>query len=146
MREPGSWPTHAYIPGQTPRHPDGCFDALRNTARPGSTVAELADCAAFRTGLRYIDAGFYWEAHELLEPVWMALPKAGADRRLVQGLIQLANGFLKLRMDRANAALRLARIARDLIPDPEAGMLMTIDLNEMHRRIDSLEEAASCAL
>ena len=41
----------------------------------------------------------------------MVLPPASAERHLLQGLIQLANGGLKARMGRENAARRIAALA-----------------------------------
>ena len=40
----------------------------------------------------------------------MVLPPASAERHLLQGLIQLANGGLKARMGRENAARRIAAL------------------------------------
>ena len=100
-------PAYAYVPGQTPRHAEGGFDPLRATARVGMSVDQLAQCMAWRTGLTYLEAGFFWEAHELMEPVWMALPHDSAERDLVQMMIQLANASLKARMGRPSAVLRL---------------------------------------
>ena len=140
---PDDQPTHAYVPGLTPRHPEGTFDSIRGTAKLGMSTQDLAQCAAFRIGLRYIEEGFFWEAHELLEPVWMALPEPSPERRLVQGLIQIANGFLKRRMGRPKAARRLAAIARELVPTPVPAVLMEVDCTDVHRRIDSLEADAN---
>lgn len=130
-------PTHAYVPGRTDRHPEGCFDTIRDTARPGMSPEDLAGCAAFQIGLTYLEAGYDWEAHELLEPVWMALPEGSVDRRWVQALIQLANAQLKLKMDKPKAARRLCNIVRDLLP--EAGVVMGVDVAQMVRRLESLE-------
>ena len=107
-------PLHAYVPGQTPRHRDGAFDALRATARKGMTPAELAECAAFVSGLLYVEDGYYWEAHEVLEPVWMLLPEGSADRFAVQAVIQIANARLKARMGRPGAVYRLCDMAEEL--------------------------------
>ncbi|MGB3409054.1 MAG: DUF309 domain-containing protein [Jannaschia sp.] len=93
-------PPHAYVPGQTPRHPEGLFDPIR---------ADLA--LAWETGLTYLSGGFYWEAHEVLEPVWMAQPPNAPERALTQGLIQLANAALKQRMGQPRATARLRKIA-----------------------------------
>ncbi|WP_322864911.1 DUF309 domain-containing protein [Aquicoccus sp. G2-2] len=65
-------PPYAYVPGATPRHAEGMFDALCDTAR--GDPAELARTPAWRGGLDWCDAGYFWEAHELWEAVWMALP------------------------------------------------------------------------
>lgn len=106
------FPPFAHVPGANARHPEGTFAALRATARPGMTESELAACPAFRAGLAYLHAGFPWEAHEVLEPVWMALPE-GPARQMVQALIQLANARLKERMGRPRAAARLRAQAAD---------------------------------
>jgi len=143
---PAIWPSHAYVPGKTARHAEDAFDPLRATAQPGMTAMQLSDCAAFRTGLRYLEAAFYWEAHELLEPVWMALPDPGVERRFVQALIQIANGFLKIRMERPKAAARLVGIAVDLLPEAGQGAVMGIDPGDVRRMVDSLQACVSDAL
>lgn len=140
------WPAYAYVPGQTPRHPEHLFAAIRDTAVPGLSISQLAECQAFKVGLCYLDAGFYWEAHEVLEPVWMVLPVDGVERKFVQGLIQLANGLLKLEMDRPKASLRLVKIARSLVPSTKDGAIMAVDIAKTHLMIDSLEAAANDAL
>jgi hypothetical protein len=103
-------PPYAYLPGVTPRHTDGIFDGLRDTAigRP----EELALSPAWRVGLEWCAAGYFWEAHELWEVVWMALPLNSPQRRMVQGMIQLANAGLKARMGRVRAVARLKAMAR----------------------------------
>lgn len=109
------YPEYAYLPGRTPRHPEGWFDAIRDTVRPGLSVPELAQTSAWHAELAYLEQGFFWEAHEVLEPVWMALPQGSAERELVQALIQLANACLKREMGRPRAVLRLcAMVARHL--------------------------------
>lgn len=148
-------PRYAYIPGQTARHPDDAFDAIRKTAVHGQGVDQLARCEAFRAGLYYFDQGYFWEAHEVLEPVWLALPEDSVERQFVQGLIQLANGRLKLRMGRLKAALRLVGQARGLLlarETEQAGVskvpltLMTLNVQDVHRWIDELESEIILAL
>jgi len=106
-------PSYAYIPGQTPRHPDGAFDVLRDSVALGMSEAELAASEAMQAGLRFLNDGFYWESHEVLEPVWMVCAPQSAERSMVQSLIQLANARLKIQMNRINAALRLTSIATE---------------------------------
>ncbi|WP_341861297.1 DUF309 domain-containing protein [Gymnodinialimonas sp. 57CJ19] len=131
-------PTHAYVPGKTPRHPEGCFDPIRDTARPGMTEQELAESAAFQTGVAYLEHGYFWEAHELLEPVWMVLPEGSDARLMVQALIQLANAHLKQKMDRPKAALRLCDIVHALLGQTDGGAIMTFDVAALLARVDSL--------
>ncbi len=83
----------------------------------------------------------------MLEPVWMHLPDGGEERLFVQGLIQLANGRLKLRMGRPKAAQRLVAKARALVPvDGQESIIMTIKVCEVHAWIDALETDAYLAL
>lgn len=140
------WPAHAYVPAKTKRHAEGLFDAVRDTAHAELTPDQLAQCDAFHHGLLYQQAGYFWEAHEVLEPVWMVLPDPSVERRFVQGLIQIANGYLKIEMQRPKAALRLAKIARDLIPANRKGNVMGVELNKTHELIDSLDHLAIDAL
>ncbi len=139
-------PTHAYIPGKNERHPEDAFDAIRNTVVQGHSAEQLAQSDAFKVGLQYLDAGFYWEAHEVLEPVWVVLPEGSEEKRFVQAIIQLANGCLKLRMDKPKAALRLTGLARGLMPIDAPEKIMTLNVADVHARIDKLESDVLFAL
>ena len=99
-------PPYAYIPGQTPRHDDALFAGLT-----ASVTGDLTQTLAWRAGLQYLDTGFFWEAPEALEPVWLATAPNSAERHLVQGLIQFANASLKQEMQRPRAVLRLCDMA-----------------------------------
>lgn len=114
-------PPHAYIPGRTTRHPDGAFETLRATARPGMTEDALAASPAMQAGLHFLHAGFAWEAHEVLEPVWNACPPNSPSRHMAQALIQLANARLKDRMDQPRAAARLRKIAARHLAEARLG-------------------------
>ena len=102
-------PAYAYLPGKTPRHPEDRFD------RFAFDRADLAGSERWQLALACLREGYFWEAHEWLEPVWMDLPEDAPERALVQGLIQLANAGLKRRMGRAGAVARLEIMARDLL-------------------------------
>lgn len=114
-------PDHAYVPGMNARHPEGMFDAIRATARQDMPVGMLLRCDAFHIGIEYVAKGYYWEAHEVLEAVWLALPANSLERFGVQGIIQLANAHLKMRMKRPKAARRLCDIAENLLNKADEG-------------------------
>lgn len=139
-------PSHAYIPGKNSRHPDDAFESIRQTAIPDQDADQLAQSDAFKAGLCFLNAGYYWEAHEVLEPVWMALPDDSVERRFVQGLIQLANGRLKLLMERPKAASRLVDHARSLIATNPSLTIMTLKVAEVHSWIDQLEVEVNLVL
>lgn len=101
-------PPYAYVPGQTPRHDAALFAPLTVSMKGDLTLT-----LAWRAGLHYLENGFFWEAHEALEPVWMATAPNSAERHLVQGLIQFANASLKAVMQRPRAVRRLCDIAEE---------------------------------
>lgn len=103
-------PPHVYIPGQTERHPEDWFDPIKASVGAGMRATDLEQTEAFRAGLAYLDAGYFWECHEVLEAVWMETPEGSAEREMVQAIIQLANARLKLLMNRPNAAWRLCNM------------------------------------
>ncbi len=75
-----------------------------------------ANDAALRYGLALNDAGFFWEAHEVLEAVWKAAPQGGRDRILLRACIQVANANLKRKLNKANAMRKLLNeVLADLI-------------------------------
>lgn len=118
---PTARPPHAYVPGRTARHPEGAFAALTAGLHPGLSVAQLRAAPAWAAGRAWLAQGFYWEAHELLEPVWMSLPPNSRERHLVAALIQIANARLKLEMGRAHAAVRICARARESLARAEVG-------------------------
>lgn len=106
-------PPHAYVPGQTPRHPEDLFDALKEGIET-TPSNKLIESNAWCAGLRFIQEGYFWEAHEVLEAVWMACPPNSAEKLMVQAVIQIANAKLKKKMGRTSAAERLHQQAKQL--------------------------------
>ena len=104
-------PPHAYVPGQTARHPEAWFDDIKATV--GTSPDRLWATPAFQTGLAYLGAGYFWECHEVLEAIWLSTVHPSAEREMVQALIQLANARLKLQMQRPRAARRLCAMVQD---------------------------------
>lgn len=103
-------PPYAYVPGANARHPEGWFDPIKQSVTPDIIAGDLYQTAAWEAGLAYLDAGFFWECHEVLEAVWLHTDDGTAERDMVQAIIQLANARLKLRMERPQAAGRLCNI------------------------------------
>ena len=139
-------PEHAYVPGQTPRHTEGRFAPICATARQHMSPAQLAQSEAFCTGLYYFRSGYFWEAHELFEPVWMALEEGSDDRRFLQALIQLANAQLKIKMQRPKAAKRLCMMVRDLLTTLTATRLMGQEISQIVEYLEAVESHAYGAL
>ena len=51
------------------------------------------DDRAFDRGLDLFNRAHFFDAHEVLEDVWRALPRTSAAKRHLQGLVQLAVAF-----------------------------------------------------
>ena len=106
-------PSHAYVPGRTARHPEGMFDALK-AGLADVAPADLCGTQAWICGVTFLREGYYWEAHEVLEAVWLACPPNAPERLMVQAVIQYANALLKRRMDQPRAMARLFALSDDL--------------------------------
>ncbi len=79
--------------------------------------AEWAQNGAYVYGFALMRGGYFWEAHEVWEPVWLACPPNGRARLLLRALIQTANAHLKREMNRPRAVVRLVQEARDVLVD-----------------------------
>ena len=110
-------PDWAYVPGVTPRHPEGWFSDLKDSFRTHTPLETFGDTLLFRVGLYYLDHGYFWECHEVVEPLWLAAPARSAERIFFQLIIQVANAGLKRKMGRMNAYSRLVGMAETLASD-----------------------------
>ena len=133
MIDVDAWPlpTAAYRPGLNARPSDESpLYAIATMAPAITEPGAWHDNAPYLFGFRLYAHGYFWEAHEMWEPVWMRARPNSRERALLQGLIQLANAGLKIALDRPAAARRLARLAAAHFADASAGtlaMLMGID-------------------
>jgi len=101
-------PRWAYVPGET-EEADADYETLAQAKLlvPSRFRGYVpARHPALRYGIALNDAGYFWEAQEILEAVWAAAPQGGRERILLRACIQIANGNLRLRMKKPNAAAR----------------------------------------
>ena len=99
-------PGWAHVPGETT---EADHDALwRAKALVPSRFCDFVPARhpALRYGIALNDAGYFWEAQEVLEAVWAAAPQGGRERTVLRALIQVANANLKLRTQKPRAAAR----------------------------------------
>ena len=136
-------PSHAYVPGENDRHAEDAFDAIHASVSEGMDTEALASTTAWRAGWLYVRHGYFWEAHEVLEPVWMALPDGSPEKEFVQGVIQTANAALKARMRRPNAVRRLCSIARGHLDAAGDVPVMGLDPDEVRHYLAGLEAGDS---
>jgi len=104
------------------RHTHHAMPARRHIPGSGSVPdravldAAKSDPAAFAYGADLYNHGFFWEAHEVWEAVWMAATPNSARRQALRALIQMANACLKLAMGKRNAFERLAAEVAEISP------------------------------
>lgn len=105
-------PPYAYVPGRRP-HPTA--DTRGHSFNRPADADEGAGClpaGQWRRCMPYLfgcdlyNHGYWWEAHEAWESIWLTSTDP-VQRRYLQGLIQVANAHLKVEMGRSRAVQRL---------------------------------------
>ena len=102
-------PQWAYVPGET-HEADADYETLAQVkllVPPAFRGYVPARHPALRYGLMLNDRGYFWEAREILETVWAAAPQGGRERILLRACILIANGNLRLSMDKGGSAARM---------------------------------------
>ena len=110
-------PEYTHIPGITPHplgDPRGHSFGKVHAVYPVPNWQDLPECELFQVGRRLFNAGYYWEAHEAWEGVWIAAGRSGLVADFVKGLIKLAAAGVKLREDSAIGAQRHLARAEEL--------------------------------
>lgn len=135
-------PPHAHVPGQNARHPKGAFDHVKASALKVTEDATAVQNPAWLYGLELLAEEYFWECHEVLETVWLRAGPNSRARAAVQGVIQLANGGLKLRMQKPKAASRLAKIAEEHFQramNANKQLAMGLEVDAVHRAIQKIQ-------
>lgn len=133
-------PPYTHIPGITPHptgDPRGHSFGREHVGCCTPNWTSLPECRPFQHGIRLFNAGYYWEAHEAWEGVWIAAGRSGLVADFVKGLIKLAAAGVKLREGELNGVRRhLGRAAElftltqsRLISRSEDGELPPFDLD-----------------
>src|ERR1700686_853185 len=101
-------PRWAYVPGETDEA-DADYETLAQAKLlvPSRFRGYVpARHPALRYGIALNDAGYFWEAQEILEAVWAAAPQGGRERILLRACIHIPTANLRLRMRKPHAAAR----------------------------------------
>ena len=110
-------PPYAYVPGRFPhpvRDPEGHSFGTVPEAVPVPEPQRWQTCELYLHGIDLFNHGYYWEAHEAWEPLWVACGRAGLVGQFLEGLIKLAAAGVKLRQGRPIGIERHARNAAGL--------------------------------
>ena len=95
-----SFPPYRFLPFRPdiphPRNdPQGHSYGEEDEYLSSFTEADWHDCEPYLYGVDLFNHGYWWEAHEAWETVWLAAGRETQEGKFVQGLIQLAGAQLK---------------------------------------------------
>ncbi|NDI07048.1 MAG: DUF309 domain-containing protein, partial [Rhodobacteraceae bacterium] len=90
------------------------FDEIISSIPSVIDFETLQTLSAFHTALNYMQHGFQWEAHEILEAIWMNTAQNSIERLFTQCIIHLANANLKHIMKRETATQKIMTQANAL--------------------------------
>ena len=108
-------PPYAYVPGLRPRPRHLRGDAGGQPEEPPPTPLDPGawrDSIAYFRGIELFEHGYYWEAHEAWEGLWVAAGREGPVAELLRGLILLAAAGVKIRQGRGTGAAKLGARAQ----------------------------------
>ena len=102
------FPPYRFVPGRSPhptRDPQGHSFGEPD---PPETIEPDAwhDREGYLFAIDLFNYEYWWEAHEALEPMWLAAGRTTNDGLFVQGLIQVSAALLKHSMGVVDAARR----------------------------------------
>ena len=104
-------PPYTYVPGHAP-HPVSDPEGHLRDVRPPEAWSRQDH---LHWGKRLFDHGYYWEAHEAWEHLWLELGRKSQDALAVKGLIKLAASAVKCRQGSVTGAIRHATRAEQLL-------------------------------
>ncbi len=138
-------PCRRHIPasGSTPDR--ALLDAAKALTPPRIGEETWQDAPAYAYGLHLYLHGFFWEAHEVWEAVWLATAPNSQERHLLAGLIQLANACLKLEMAQPKAALRLLQASQDHLAECRSPTLCGLAPGALARDVRAFAEQVTVA-
>jgi hypothetical protein len=103
-------PSDAFVPGRSPRPARAEIESVEEPPREEN----WRRCRRYLVGIDLFNHGFYWEAHEAWESLWIAAGRRGRTADFLKGLIKLAAAAVKVRQGNAAGARRHALRAREL--------------------------------
>ena len=86
----------------------------RSLTAPVSLASDWKRSSDYLFGIDLFNHGFYWEAHETWEQLWIEFGRSGRDADFIKGLIKLAAAGVKAREGRPIGVQRHACRAKEL--------------------------------
>ncbi len=141
-------PPYTYVPGRAPhplREPDGHSYGEAEEPVDAPVVDRPDDSPRFLRGTRLFDAGFYWEAHEAWESLWLAAGRTSPLAAFLKGLIKLAAAGVKVREGVPSGVKRHARRAAELFEEAaeafDGSPVLGLDPRELAARAEQIAQS-----
>jgi predicted metal-dependent hydrolase len=113
-------PPYSYVPRHAPHPVSDPRGHMHGSERERPAPLEpkrWADSETYLFGIDLFNHGFYWEAHEAWESLWLAAGRQGAAAIWLKALIKLAAALVKLREGSSVGALRHAFRVQQLLKE-----------------------------
>ena len=94
------FPPYSYVPGHAAHpvsNPAGHSHGTEHRSPPPLTPASWQESPEYLYGIDLFNHGYYWEAHEAWEALWLAAGRHGSVADFLKGLIKLAAAGVKAR-------------------------------------------------
>ena len=133
------FPSYRFVPGRSPhpvRDPNG-----HSYNKPPAQLAAFAagdwrSCDEYLYGIDLFNYGYWWEAHEALEAVWVAAGRQTETGLFVQGLILIAVAHLKIHQGFNDVGQRMAEDGLDKMKHKQ-GIYLGIDVSVLRNAVKS---------
>jgi hypothetical protein len=147
-------PPYSYVPGHTP-HPVSDPRGHMHGKQP--VRAEVVDpekpgaSREFLHGVDLFNHGYYWEAHEAWESLWLAVGRTGPTANFLKALIKLAAAAVKVCEGNARGASRHARRAGQLVSELRSESKVStrycgIELGDIERIAVAIDRGAEAGI
>ena len=125
------FPSYRFVPGRSPhpvRDPEGHSYNKPPVQLAAFTAGDWQSCDEYLYGIDLFNHGYWWEAHEALETVWVAAGRQTETGLFIQGLILIAVAHLKMYQGFNNVGRRMAEDGLDKMKH-EQGVYLGIDVS-----------------
>jgi hypothetical protein len=134
-----SFPSYRFVPGRSPhpvRDPEGHSYNKPPLQLASFAAADWQSCDEYLYGIDLFNHGYWWEAHEALEAVWVAAGRQTETGLFVQGLILIAVAHLKMFQGFNDVGRRMAEEGLDKMKHAQ-GNYLCIDVAALRNAVKS---------
>ena len=133
------FPPYRFVPGKAAhptRDPDGHSYLKHPEPLAAFEAGQWQSCEEYLYGIDLFNHGYWWEAHEALEAVWIAAGIETETGLFIQGLIQIAVAHLKRFQGFNDMTKRMAADGLDKMKHIK-GIFMGIDVAAFRSAVES---------